>query len=92
MLITAAAVLAVLFTAVSFEVYSADDFTYYETKEEAAAVSVRYNGKSFDVMESDNELSLQIVRGCAENIRYEREDGDLANRLLLMVKRRGKQG
>jgi len=64
----------------------------YDPKEEAAAVSVRYNGEPFDVMESDNELSLQIVRGCAENIRYEREDGDLANRLLLMVKRRGKQG
>ena len=63
----------------------------YDPKKDIAAVSVRYNGEPFDVMDSDNELSLQIVRGCAENFRYEREDGDLANRLCLTVKRREKQ-
>ena len=63
----------------------------YAPKEERAVVSVRYGGEPFDVMESDNEISLSIVRGCAENILYEREDGELANRLWLTAKRRGKQ-
>ena len=59
----------------------------YDPSEESARVSVRYNGGPFDVMESGEELSLAIVRGCAEDIRYAAEDGDLANRLSLTVKR-----
>lgn len=48
----------------------------YDPKEERAEVSVRYNGEPFDVMESDNELSLRIVKGYAENIRYETGTGE----------------
>ncbi len=59
----------------------------YDPAEESARVSVRYNGGPFDVMESGEELSLAIVRGYAEDIRYAAEDGDLANGLSLTVKR-----
>ncbi len=60
----------------------------YSPKEECVEVSVQYNGERFDVMESDNELSLRIVQGCADNIRYEAGDGELANCLRLLVRRR----
>lgn len=58
----------------------------YESKSECAEVSVRYNGEPFDVMESDNEISLRIVRGSSENIRYAAEDGELSNCLSLTVR------
>lgn len=64
----------------------------YEPKSECAEVSVRYNGEHFDVMESDNEISLRIVRGSAENIRYAAEDGEMPNCLSLTVRRHGKLG
>ena len=57
----------------------------YEPKSECAEVSVRYNGEPFDVMESDNEISLRIVRGSAANIRYTAEKGELPNCLSLTV-------
>ena len=63
----------------------------YNPREECAEVSVRYNGGVFDVMESGDELSLSIVRGCAKNIRYAREEGkqpELPNCLRLTVHRR----
>ncbi len=59
----------------------------YNPKSEYAEVSVRYNGEPFDVMESDNEISMRIVRGSAENIRYAAEDGEMSNCLSLTVRR-----
>jgi polar amino acid transport system ATP-binding protein len=67
----------------------------YDTKEECAAVSVQYgdNGAPFDATESDNEISLRIVRGCAENIRYAAEsDGPYGSRLSMTVRHRPKKG
>ena len=58
----------------------------YNPKEESAEVSVRYNGEHFDVMESDNEISLRIVKGSSENIRYAAEDGEMPNCLSLTVR------
>ena len=58
----------------------------YEPKREYAEVSVRYNGEHFDVMESDNEISLRIVKGSSENIRYAAEDGEMPNCLSLTVR------
>ena len=58
----------------------------YNPKEESAEVSVRYNGEHFDVMESDNEISLRIVKGSSENIRYAAEDGEMLNCLSLTVR------
>ena len=59
----------------------------YDPKEERAEVSVRYNGEPFNVMEGDNEISLRIVNGCAENIRYEAGGGEMTNCLRLAVRR-----
>ena len=67
----------------------------YDAKDVCAAVSVRYNdnGEAFDATESDNELSLSIVRGCAENIRYAVEiDGTYGSRLSMTVRHRPKKG
>ena len=61
----------------------------YEPESECAEVSLRYNGEPFDVMESDNEISLRIVRGSAENIRYMPKDGEMPNCLSLTVRRHG---
>ncbi len=63
----------------------------YNPKEECAEVSVQYNGEPFDAMESDNEISLRIVRGCAEDIRYEADVGEMPNRLLLTVRHHAKE-
>ena len=63
----------------------------YNPKEECAEVSVQYNGEPFDAMESDNEISLRIVRGCAEDIRYEADAGETANRLLLTARHHAKE-
>ena len=62
----------------------------YDPKEECAEISVRYSGAPFNVMESDNAVSLSIVRGCAEDIRYEADAGEMPNRLLLTVRHRVK--
>jgi hypothetical protein len=51
---------------------------------------VRYNGELFNVMESDNEISLRIVKGSAENIRYAAENGELSNCLALTVRHNAK--
>ena len=59
----------------------------YDPKGECVEVSVHYNGEPFNVMESDNELSLRIVNGCAENIRYEAGGGEMTNCLRLAVRR-----
>ncbi|MBR1761613.1 MAG: amino acid ABC transporter ATP-binding protein [Schwartzia sp.] len=59
----------------------------YNPKEESAEVAVQYNGDAFDVMESGNDLSLRIVRGCTENVRYQAEAGETGNRLSLTVRR-----
>lgn len=59
----------------------------YDPKEACAEVSVRYNGEPFDVMESDNELSLRIVKGYSENIRYEAGEGETVNCLRMTVKK-----
>lgn len=58
----------------------------YNPKEESAEVSVRYNGEHFDVMESDNEISLRIVKGSSENIRYAAGDEEMPNCLSLTVR------
>ena len=63
----------------------------YDTKQACAEVSVQYddNGKAFDAMESDNEISLRIVRGVAENIRYAAESGGTyGSRLSMTVRHR----
>ena len=60
----------------------------YDPKEERAEVSVKYNGEPFNVMESDNEISLRIVKGKAENIRYEAGGGEASNCLRLTVRHR----
>ena len=66
----------------------------YDAKEGCAEVSVHYgdNGAPFDATESDNEISLRIVRGCAENIRYATEsDGPYGNLLSMTVRHRPKK-
>ncbi|MBR1552701.1 MAG: amino acid ABC transporter ATP-binding protein [Schwartzia sp.] len=60
----------------------------YDSKEARADISVRYNGDAFDALEGGNEISLRLVRGYAENIRYEAEDGALKNCLRLSVRHR----
>ena len=37
-------------------------------------------------MESDNEISLRIVKGSSENIRYAAEDVEMPNSLSLTVR------
>lgn len=64
----------------------------YDPKGEKAELSVLYNGESVNIMEDDNELSLKIVRGVAENIRYAADgEPDMKNRLQLSVYRREKK-
>ena len=63
----------------------------YAPKEERAEVSVRYSGDAFDAMESADELSLAIIRGSAENIRYEKGSGDWVNCLHFSVRHHEKK-
>ncbi len=59
----------------------------YNPEEEVASLAIHYNGTPFDIMNSENELSLRIVQGCADEIRSEFLTGEMANALLLKVKR-----
>ena len=54
----------------------------YSESDEKATVAFRYNGKPFDVMEEGDELSLEVVKGMATDIRYCKTDsGEYANRV-----------
>ena len=54
----------------------------YSESDEKATVAFWYNGKPFDVMEEGDELSLELVKGMATDIRYCKTDsGEYANRV-----------
>lgn len=58
----------------------------YDTKNGQAGVSVRYNGEPFDALEGDNDLAIGLVRGCAQDIRYESgADTQMQNSIRLTV-------
>lgn len=60
----------------------------YAAAEEQVTVWLAYNGLPFDIRESDNKLSLRIIQGIADILKHEQIEGeDLANRLLLRVKK-----
>lgn len=53
------------------------------------AVRIDYNGATFDIRKSDNELSLRLIRGIADIAAYETRAGEaLGNRVLLSVRKR----
>ena len=49
---------------------------------------LEYNGEPFDIRQSDNDLSLKLIRGLAEITKHEvREGTERINRILLEVRR-----
>jgi polar amino acid transport system ATP-binding protein len=54
----------------------------YSEEKDNADVLVRYSGESFDPMQTDNKLSMLLVRKAAENIAYSFDSGwELSNRV-----------
>ena len=54
---------------------------YSEEKDDADVV-IRYSGETFDPNQTDNELSLMLVKRAAENIVYQSDaEGNLHNRV-----------
>lgn len=61
----------------------------YSVKSEQAMIWLEYNGEPFDIRQSDNDLSLKLIRGLAEIAEYEAREGtERSNRVLLEVRRR----
>ena len=58
----------------------------YSPENESARIMVDYNGPQWSIEESENELSLRLVRGRAEEIRYRAEnDGEFSNHLDIEI-------
>ena len=54
----------------------------YSEEKDNAEVVVRYNGEDYDPLQTDNELSLLLVKKAAENIAYSFDPGqELGNRV-----------
>ena len=54
----------------------------YSEEKDHAEVVVRYNGEDYDPLQTDNELSLLLVKKAAENIAYSFDPGqELGNRV-----------
>lgn len=60
----------------------------YSPHDEKCSISVDYGGKAFDINDSQNELSLTMLKSTAENISYTfSPDRDRANELKLEIRR-----
>ena len=59
----------------------------YSQKDETVSLQIRYDGKHFDPMNSDNVLSLKLVQNAAESIQYAEinEDG-YTNQVIAKIK------
>lgn len=59
----------------------------YSQAEERATMRIKYDGEMFDPEDSDNILSLRLVKNAAESIGYEHVPADeLANVVTVTIK------
>ncbi len=59
----------------------------YSMKDEHSVITAMYKGNKFDISDTDNVLSLKILRSTAENIVYEYDaSADEPNKVTVMIK------
>lgn len=58
------------------------------SQEETLTMFLKYNGKLFDVRNSDNSLALMIAKNASESIDYEQisENDDFINHVTVKIK------
>ncbi len=59
----------------------------YDQNKSTATAYAEYNGEPFDIRNSDNILSVRILKSNAESIEYEQiSDGEYSNKVTLIIK------
>ena len=58
----------------------------YMPKNDHLMINVKYGDKKFDIEETDNKLSLSLIKGLVESIEYKQIDDNYVNEIVLTVK------
>ena len=57
----------------------------YSQKENEVEIQALYGKEAFNAMEENEDLSVKIIKGFSSSVRYEKTEGEYANRLLIKV-------
>lgn len=66
--------------------------TEYSLKDEACQITITYKGKAFDVNDTDNKLSLNMIKNTVKDLQYTYKEGeDEPNSVELWISNKDKQ-